>query len=310
MLNIIRYNLFSDHGANLYGTSPPSFYFANLFLNFNFLLPFALLSLPLLAGTYFVDRRRLGKTQQSPAPGETSPYTLLATRLAPFYLWLVILTLQSHKEERFAYPLYPLLCFNAAVGVYLVKGLMENVYIKLTASPYKASRSNIFSNFALFAILVPGIISLARIFALHQYYHAPFEVVHHFQYNTVPEILTSLGYSPKPLPANYKPYNNEIPTPEWDFTPLQHLENPITLCYGTEWHRYPGSHLVPSGIDVQFIQTEFSGMMPRKWESSPEAISQWPRSETKIVRKGRFNGENKPSSEPGTFVSLKSASCR
>ena len=303
-LNIIRYNLFSGNGPNLYGTSPPTFYFANLFLNFNYLLPFALISLPALGLTYVFDRRRLGKTQQAPKAGETSPYTLLILRLAPFYIWLAILTLQAHKEERFAYPLYPLLCFNAAVGVYLVKGWLENAYVKITNSPYQASQSTIFSNFSLFAILLPGVLSIGRILAMHQFYHAPFDVAHHFQYNTVPSILSSLGYSPKPLPANYKPYGNEVPVPEWDLDPLQHLEDPVTLCYGTEWHRYPGSFLIPEGIDVRWIKTQFDGMMPRKWEPSGETLGQWPRGETRVVREGRFNGENKASAEPGTFVSL------
>lgn len=34
--NIIMYNIFTDHGPNIYGTEPFSFYLINLFLNFNF----------------------------------------------------------------------------------------------------------------------------------------------------------------------------------------------------------------------------------------------------------------------------------
>jgi alpha-1,2-mannosyltransferase len=139
-LNIMVYNILSPSGGpELYGTSPPTYYLANLFLNFNFLLPLALLSLPALAMTYRFDHRRLGKTQQAPKEGETSPYTLLVMRLAPFYLWLAILTMQAHKEERFFFPAYPLLLFNASVGLYLVKGWMEAFYIYLTNSPYEAS---------------------------------------------------------------------------------------------------------------------------------------------------------------------------
>lgn len=137
-LNIVLYNIFSKTGGpDLYGTSPASYYFQNLFLNFNLFLPIALFSLPALALTYFFDHRRLGKNQQAPKEGETSPYTLLVLRLLPFYIWLAILTLQPHKEERFFFPAYPLLCFNAAVGLYLVRGWMETVYIKLTNSPYE-----------------------------------------------------------------------------------------------------------------------------------------------------------------------------
>ncbi len=58
-------------------------------------------------------------------------------RLTSFYLWLATLSAQAHKEERFFFPAYPLLCFNAAVALYLVKGWMENFYIYVTKSPYQ-----------------------------------------------------------------------------------------------------------------------------------------------------------------------------
>jgi alpha-1,2-mannosyltransferase len=64
--------------------------------------------------------------------------------------------------------------------------------------------------------------------------------------------------------------------------------------------------MIPEGIDVRWVKTDFDGMMPRRWESS--AVSNttgvWPRPETRVVRDGRFNGMNKASVEPGTFVSL------
>ena len=137
--NIVLYNIFSSGGPDLYGTSPSWFYLANLFLNFNYLLPFALLSFPALLVTFFIDNRRLGKTQLPTKPGETSPYILLTMRLAPFYLWLGIMSAQAHKEERFMFPVYPLLCLNAAVCVYLIKGWLEVAFIRVTKSPYQVS---------------------------------------------------------------------------------------------------------------------------------------------------------------------------
>jgi alpha-1,2-mannosyltransferase len=137
--NIVRYNIFggSERGPNLYGTSPWSFYFLNLILNFNILVPLSLLALPALAVTYIVDRKRLGLSP--PPPNQSSPYTILALRLLPFYLWLAILTTQPHKEERFMFPAYPMLCFNGAVTLYLIRGWQETAFIKLTNSPYRAS---------------------------------------------------------------------------------------------------------------------------------------------------------------------------
>jgi alpha-1,2-mannosyltransferase len=141
-LNIVLYNLFSSAGPALYGTEPTSFYLVNLVLNYNLLLPLALLSLPALAITYKYDFKRLGSKQRLPVEGETSPYTLVALRLSGFYLWLGVLSAQAHKEERFMYPAYPLLAFNAAVTLFLVRGWVERAYIKATGSPYKVCPSS------------------------------------------------------------------------------------------------------------------------------------------------------------------------
>lgn len=135
--NIIRYNIFGgpERGPDLYGTSPWNFYLLNLVLNFNVLVPLSLLSLPALVVTYVIDRKRLGFF--TPSSEMSSPFTILAIRLSPLYLWVGILTSQAHKEERFMFPVYPLLCFNAAVTLYLMRGWQEVVFIKLTNSPYR-----------------------------------------------------------------------------------------------------------------------------------------------------------------------------
>lgn len=135
--NIIRYNIFgeSDRGPDLYGTAPWYFYILNLLLNFNILVPLAFASLPCLAVTYRIDRKRLGMSK--PRPDQSSPFTLLTLRLAPLYVWMAILTVQAHKEERFMFPAYPLICFNAAVALYLIRGWMEITYISTTKSSYR-----------------------------------------------------------------------------------------------------------------------------------------------------------------------------
>jgi alpha-1,2-mannosyltransferase len=136
--NIIKYNIFPDsaRGPNLYGTEPWYFYLLNLALNFNILLHLSLISLPGLLVTYMYDRKRLGPPG---APTQSSQYHIMALRVAPVYLWLGLLSLQAHKEERFMYPIYPLIIFNASVALYLIRGWMEAVFIKTTSSPYRVS---------------------------------------------------------------------------------------------------------------------------------------------------------------------------
>uniref|UniRef100_A0A8C5CXK7 Mannosyltransferase n=1 Tax=Gadus morhua TaxID=8049 RepID=A0A8C5CXK7_GADMO len=106
-LNILLYNVFTPHGPDLYGTEPWSFYFVNGFLNFNLVFALALLSLPLSALMETLLHRfnvqNLGR-----------PYWLT---LSPMYLWMLVFFTRPHKEERFLFPIYPLICLSAAVAM-------------------------------------------------------------------------------------------------------------------------------------------------------------------------------------------------
>ncbi|KAK7686746.1 hypothetical protein QCA50_010346 [Cerrena zonata] len=257
--NIIKYNVFPDssRGPTLYGTEPPTFYISNLLLNFNVLVPLALISLPALAITSRVDRKRLG---DKPPVGQSSPYTLLAMRLAPVYVWLGILSKQAHKEERFMYPVYPLLCFNAAVALYLLRGWFEVVFVSITKSPYKASRTNLFSRFTLSVISASMIFSISRTLALWEYYHAPMTITFRFETEELPRLLNATGHITLPSPNNKTSYEDDENTPRIDYGPLKDFG--LRLCVGKEWYRFPGHYLVPDGVRVDWIKSEFDGMLP------------------------------------------------
>ncbi|KAH9486228.1 Alpha-1,2-mannosyltransferase ALG9 [Psilocybe cubensis] len=288
--NIIRYNIFggTERGPTLYGTEPWHFYIKNLFLNFNVLIFFALFSLPALVITYFVDRKRLGLTK--PSPNQSSPFTLLGLRLAPLYVWLGILTLQPHKEERFMFPAYPLLCFNAAVCLYLARGWLETAYISWTKSPYQASQTLIFSRFTLSVVFLSSFLSLARILGQWFYYHSPMTVVFELQSAELPRLLNVTGLLP-----DYPEGMDEEERPRIDLSPIKEFD--LTLCYGKDWYRFPGHFLVPNHIKIEFVKSEFDGMLPRHFEEKlptdereSSAITEladrwWLRPETRFVPK-------------------------
>lgn len=289
--NIIKYNIFggSSRGPDLYGTEPTHFYLANLLLNFNILTPLALLSLPALAVTYVVDYNRLGgptktastvdKEKDMAQGSRSSPYTLLAFRLAPFYLWFAILTSQAHKEERFMFPAYTMLAFNAAVTLFLIRGWIETAYIKVTKSPYQASRSSLFRLSTLAVMTFSIFVSISRILALNYYYHAPLEVAFKFQIAELPRALNATGLlpPPKPLP-DYAPKDAKPPI---DLTPVKDLN--MTLCYGKEWHRFTSHWLVPDGVNVEFVKSEFDGMLPRHFVPSKGGDRWWKRDGTRFI---------------------------
>jgi alpha-1,2-mannosyltransferase len=305
--NIVSYNVFGGEkrGPDLYGTEPWSYYFLNLALNFNLVAPLALASLPALFMTHTIDYKRLGITRH--AADESSPYTLLTLRLVPVYVWIGLLTAQPHKEERFMYPIYPLLCFNAAVTVHLFRGWLETIYIKVTGSPYKvalfallkllkliqgvqASRTSAFRLTTFNIVLVISFISLSRIVALYQYYHAPLDIAFHMEYVELPRLLNVTGLllsadTPSPSKDNHTstfqtPRNQlhrssrEDELPAVDFTPLKEVLGGVRLCLGKEWYRFPGHFLVPEGVEVRWIKSEFNGLLPGRFV--PSSGKGWP----------------------------------
>ncbi|KAH7880989.1 glycosyltransferase family 22 protein [Lentinula edodes] len=304
--NIVRYNILSsDRGPDLYGTSPWNFYLLNLLLNFNVILPFALLALPALAVTAVVDKNRLGQFKGSSE--ESSPFTVLALRLSPFYLWLGILTAQPHKEERFMFPAYTMLCFNAAVTVYLIRGWMETAFVSVTKSPYRASRTSIFSTFTLSVLTTTTVLSASRIAANWKYYHAPLSVVNHFEAQELPYLLNVTGMLPVPIPSTRR-RNKKDEEPRIDLTPIKEFN--LTLCYGKEWYRFPGHYLVPDGIRVEFIKSEFEGLLPGHFpehstNNNIVTTTWWPRSETRIVPQDQNDLNNE---EPSHYIPASSCS--
>ena len=54
-LNIVKYNVLSDHGPDLYGTEPWTYYLFNGLLNFNVAFILALLVWPLLGKHLFLS---------------------------------------------------------------------------------------------------------------------------------------------------------------------------------------------------------------------------------------------------------------
>ncbi|GAA5967449.1 hypothetical protein JCM11641_000549 [Rhodosporidiobolus odoratus] len=267
-LNIIKYNLFPSAGAGpeLYGTEPWYFYLLNGLLNFNILLPLALASLPLLAVTAQLDLKRFGDMRDR-VPGQTHPAVSLAIRLVPLHLYLAALTLQSHKEERFLFPAYGYLILNAAVAIYLLRAGLEQVFLKVTQSPYRATRTGLFSHFTRTIIVISCLLSFARITALHKYYHAPFNVYHHLQAYELPRL--ALFTSPELAPS----IDPTLPHTEFvealyqgralDISGLQ--PHNLRLCVGKEWHRFPSSWMVPKEVETRFVKSAFDGILPKVW---------------------------------------------
>ena len=214
-LNIVKYNVFTSHGPDLYGTQPWTFYLFNGFLNFNgaFLLALAVIPVSLFAQIFIPHQKE---------NSEYKPFWLAHLAL---HLWLLVFGLQPHKEERFLFPVYPLLCFAAASTLDNIHRICHHFCFRQNAGHY-LHKTKWIGSCVLFLF---GIISTSRIIALYQNYYAPMSVWSHVARITQND-------------DNYTT-NNEL-----------------SVCVGKEWHRYPSSFFLPANNwDLMYIESEFKG---------------------------------------------------
>ena len=121
--------------------------------------------------------------------------------------------------------------------------------------------------------MTSGLISLSRIFALWTNYHAPLSIAFAFEHKEIPRLLNVTGLLPQPLNVTNTGDGRRI-----DLTLVKDFN--LTLCVGKEWYRFPGHFLVPDGVRVDFIKSEFNGMLPRHFD---EQAHDWPRRGTREV---------------------------
>eukprot|EP00041_Stephanoeca_diplocostata_P022018 m.521822 g.521822 ORF g.521822 m.521822 type:complete len:558 (-) comp21964_c0_seq5:127-1800(-) len=231
-LNIVLYNVLSENtSSELYGTEPWTFYFVNGFLNLNVAFVAGLLG-PLIALLAVItggaSRRR-------------AVDRLLY--LAPIMVWVLIFFPQAHKEERFLFPMYPLVCLSGAYAVASVISAIASLMQRIPSSPFSSSSVSKLLLAAVFAVAC--VLSASRTIAVYKAYHAPMDVYRHVHAIT--------------------------PTREG-----------IRICVGKEWYRFPSSFFLPpplasshGAVSFDFIKSEFSGLLPGKFAEHASGNATW-----------------------------------
>ena len=214
--NIVRYNVFTEHGPDLYGTEPWSFYVYNGILNFNgaFLLAISVIPIQLIFN-------ECSKSSNNTRTNGKLPSWIVHLSL---HLWLLVFGLTPHKEERFLFPIYPLLCLAAASTLDVLQKTYVVLILRDKVENY-FDRTRWISNCTL---IIFGILSLSRVIALYENYHAPIGVW---------------------------TYVANIPG-----TSSTTERNQFSVCVGKEWYRYPSSFFLPNtNWNLKYIQSEFKG---------------------------------------------------
>ncbi|CAF4896522.1 unnamed protein product [Pieris macdunnoughi] len=171
--NIVAYNIFTEHGPDLYGVEPWTYYFVNGFLNFNVVWVLAL-SCPLL-----LLACRAVATRSIAPPAFCIPYWL---SLMPLALWLGVFMLQPHKEERFLYPVYSMIILAGAISLDCIQKMTFAVGTELFRWRKERERCHYLSytgHLAVMCVMLFSSISISRIAALYNNYHGPMVLLRH-----------------------------------------------------------------------------------------------------------------------------------
>lgn len=166
-LNIVLYNVFTDHGPNLYGTEPLSYYLLNGFLNYNVIWILALATPFLLVAERFTV----------PAKGKSTlnfPHWL---SLSGLYLWLAVFFIQPHKEERFLSPVYPLISLCGAISL----DVTQKIFYRIKTFFAKIEGPNHYLDHTMFialaVMIVSSVLGVSRLFSIYKNYSAPMNLM-------------------------------------------------------------------------------------------------------------------------------------
>ncbi|KAJ8326593.1 mannosyltransferase [Batrachochytrium dendrobatidis] len=286
-LNIVLYNVFgsSGRGPDIYGTEPWYFYFLNGLLNFNLAYVAALVCGPLLLFIILVapalvnegDKRILAVTSKG------------SFQLVFFYLWLAIFTIQSHKEERFMFVVFPIICFYAATTLYLYRGILEMLLMSLgirISSPKAIAKM-----FTVFTLGVFVVLSALRIYAGYIHYHAPIDV-YTILSSTAPPFGLNANYTGtlSPEAANRSGnlsigLNSTASSDSPIITVAQALNRTVNVCVGKEWYRFPSHYFLQPGMRLRVLPSAFKGLLPKYFKSDMKS-TQWL---DRMLREGEWN---------------------
>ncbi|KAG0020165.1 mannosyltransferase [Entomortierella chlamydospora] len=264
-LNIVLYNVFGgDVGPDIFGTEPWWFYILNGLLNFNILFLAALLSFPALLITYFTIPDVLPNPTFS--LGIKDPLMWFTLKLSPFYVWFAIFTAQPHKEERFLFVVYPLICFNAVLTLFMGQKIVQRVFDKFITRS-KTSTIHKYAGGLVWVILIASAaVSLSRIIALHEHYNAPIEVYRKtFDLVKIPNHINIEGSDPTVISASSTPSS---PPSTDSSSSVSAPPEIVRVCVGKEWYRFPSHYFLPEGARLGLIKSHFDGLLPGEFKES------------------------------------------
>mmetsp|Transcript_34145 Transcript_34145/g.51520 ORF Transcript_34145/g.51520 Transcript_34145/m.51520 type:complete len:617 (+) Transcript_34145:60-1910(+) len=254
ILNIFIYNT-KGGGDELYGVEPTSYYVKNLLLNLNLVALWGLISLPILL-------LRLALSGGEERARTNRMLWKKITILLPMYIWLAIVVPRPHKEERFLFPIYPMLCVGAAITIDEVLSevlRLVDTWMQRTPNNAVAGKMRLKLILGMIILLPSALVSMSRAAALTANYASPLAMYEHLFYNVDVAPSSNSGAS------QTKKY----------------------VCTGGEWYRFPSSFHLPPNVELAFLKSSFSGQLPQPFTIHGS------KEKSLAIQQGKFNDDNK-----------------
>jgi alpha-1,2-mannosyltransferase len=263
----------------LYGVEDASYYIKNLILNWNIASILGVFALPFVILRWFVKRNLFTNNSENSKNDDWEKKREIQMHilvLLPMILWMGIVFPRPHKEERFLFPIYPMLALGTAIVIdqvlemTCIHKLVYNILNGkgLSFRDKEENATKIFMKVICGAFLLAPIamISISRSMVLADGYTAPLKVYTHLH--------------------NYMLNEQAHEMIKGGSTSSASSSVPKIVCTGGEWYRFPSSYHLPGNTQLAFLKSSFLGQLPQqfsKYGSKEESLK---------VQHGQFNELN------------------
>ena len=152
-----------------------------------------------------------------------------------------------HKEERFLFVIYPLICLCASISMILLVHLLVSILSALVRTKNdlefiltflqgSGERTRTFTKriFIVTVVIVFVTLSASRAEKKKKNYGTASEVYKHLSSNELQNV------------------------------PASETKDPINICVGKEWYRFPSNFFLPSErFQLRFVKSAFGGQLPQ-----------------------------------------------
>lgn len=266
-LNILLYNA-GGNGDVLYGVEPTQYYVRNFLLTMTVSWPVSV-SAPLI---YLKEYLSLPAFASAKTLSVMATFGVVALSAA---LWLGVLFMRPHKEERFMYPVYPLLAFMATSAILSVCDYVGSAVSEVTGEPRPLPIAEEFR--IADEITKSGKAITEKVKEMENKIKGgtwAYRLKHSVLIGFL-GVLMTMGVSR--VSSNYFNYSGymRVWQDTYSYIPHRVEASPYlaskdlhTVCVGHEWYYFPSHFFLPENSSLAFVRDGFYGQLPQPYDSS------------------------------------------